>query len=91
MGGQDDDWTLVNHDQVPQVRNNRKGKNKDGKKNRKDGGKDIEMVEKTSKKGQIVHQTVRFTFNSQFHIHCRLGEIPLWFPPSPLLPFFAWW
>ena len=56
----ENDWTLVNHEQVPQVRSDRRGKSKTGKKNKKDSGKDIEMVETTNKKGQIIHQTVRF-------------------------------
>ena len=64
LAEQGNDWTIVNHDQVPQVREDRKMRSKAGKKNKKGRGKDIEMVETRNKKGQVVHQTVRVSKTS---------------------------
>lgn len=58
LGEQGDDWTIVDHQQVPKVRGERQGKSKTGRKNKKNSGKDIEMVETTNKKGNVIHQTI---------------------------------
>ena len=58
---QDGGWTMVDHEEVPQLMYNRSGKQdrKDGKRH-KQPPEPIEMKEKTktNQQGQIVHQTV---------------------------------
>lgn len=61
-------WTLVDHDQVPRIPYNKAEKSskqrKVGKKHGKAGdAKEIEMLEKTNKEGQIVHQHIYHIYN----------------------------